>query len=167
LAKRVSLSGGVQEAVEAARPLAKRVLLVGESNPFGSDPRYALYPLPWNATGGRLCKILHLSFYEYLEMFDRVNLLYTTGPRWSAPDARIAAQKLTHRRRVLLGAKVCAAHGIKFYPFRRFTLAAGTVAEKSVRVLVLPHSSGRCRIWNDVGAAQKARRAVQMFVEEV
>jgi hypothetical protein len=63
-----------------------RVVLVGESNPYGADPRYALYPLPPQASGGRLARILGLSARQYLRAFPhRVNLLTTA--RWAAPAA--------------------------------------------------------------------------------
>lgn len=136
----------------------ERVLLVGESNPHSSDPRHALHPHPPGAAGSRLCKILGMQPCEYLEKFDRVNLLRTA--EWSPVKARNAARKLTHRRRILLGARVAAAHGIKFYPFCRFTL------EDDVRVLILPHPSGRCRIWNDRTAFVSAREAIGRFMEE-
>jgi hypothetical protein len=129
-----------------------------------------LYPLPLHATGGRLCKILGLEIAEYLDTFDRVNLIKimtSRTSRWPAADAKLSVLKLIHRRRILLGAKVCAAHGVAFKPFQEFTIYdISKDGRPHVRVLVLPHPSGRCRIWNDGGAARSARRAVQRFLEE-
>ena len=67
------------------------VVLVGESNPHSADPCHALYPLPPNAAGGRLARVLGLPPREYLSAFpDRRNLLPQKA-KWSAPLARRAA----------------------------------------------------------------------------
>ena len=142
--------------------MSERVLIVGESNPLGSDPRYALYPLPWNATGGRLCKILRLSFHEYIEKFDRVNLLQLGLGKWSVTEARRSAALLTHRRRILLGRRVADAHRVPFRPFRRFEIICNFT--ETAAVLILPHPSGRNLIWNDPASAIRARRAVVRFL---
>jgi hypothetical protein len=133
-----------------------RPLIVGEHNPYGSDPHFALYPAPAGSAGARLAVILAMRRGQYLEAFDRVNLL--TRDRWSLPLAREAAARLAHRRRVLLGAKVCAAHGVDFAPFHR-------VAGDGWWGVVLPHPSGRCRIWNDAGSSDLARAAVRKLLD--
>ena len=70
------------------------VVLVGESNPHSADPCHALYPLPPNAAGGRLARVLGLPPREYLSAFpDRRNLLSGTA-KWSAPTARAAADEV-------------------------------------------------------------------------
>jgi len=141
--------------------VSERVLLVGEMNPISFDPRYALYPLPENCTGGRLCKILGLSAREYLRTFDRVNLVRRgAGKKWQATTMRMSADLLKHRRRILLGARVCTAHRVPFRPFRTFRI------NETVTVLVLPHPSGRNRIWNDPASAVRTRRAVARFLRK-
>jgi len=138
--------------------MLSRVLIVGESNPYGSDPRYALYPLPENATGGRLCKILGLSKREYMQTFDRTNLVALGLGNWPSSVAKDRAGLLKHRRRILLGKRVADAHSVPFRPFRTFT------TDRGVEVLILPHPSGRNLIWNDPRSAVKARRAVGKFI---
>ena len=130
-------------------------LLVGESNPYGVDPYYALYPFPAHASGGRLARILGMSPDEYLGAFDRRNLLI--GRRWSVVAAREEAGRLTHSRRVLLGARVAAAHGL---PFRPFT----STATHFGKVVILPHPSGRSRAWSDPASVQRARDCVRPFI---
>jgi hypothetical protein len=133
-------------------------ILVGESNPYGPDPRYALYPDPPGCSGYRLCyNILAMSSYDYLRVFDRVDLVLG---KWKPKEARAAADKMieaadfgTDYRAVLLGAKVCSAFGFPFKPFE-------VVNEF---LLVLPHPSGLCRIWHEPGAMEKARTAVKQF----
>ena len=129
-----------------------KVLLVGESNPYGSDPRFALYPKPAGCAGARLCAILGVTDREYLQAFDRCNL---TTLAWSLPSARRAAGRLTAKYRVLLGGRVAAAHGVEFIPFARVD---GRGARRGW--LVLPHPSGRSRLWNKPGTAVEARRLV-------
>ncbi len=135
-----------------------RPLLVGESNPYGADPRFALYPEPAGCAGARLCHvILDMTADEYLAAFDRVNLL--DCPRWSLPASREAAQRLLDRGQdlVLLGARVAHAFDPAWGAFSEYR-AAG------LRVLVLPHPSGRCRAWNEPGAVERARAAVRAFL---
>lgn len=131
-------------------------LLVGEQNPYGADPRYALYPAPAWSVGAHLCRgVLGLTAHEYLRAFDRVDLV---AGRWSLPQARLAAAALVHPRRVLLGARVCAAHGVPFEPFHHVSSSAGWWG------VVLPHPSGRSRFWNDPRAVERARSAVRKLL---
>lgn len=140
-----------------------QVWLVGEQNPYGSDPTYALYPLPERSAGGRLCAVLQMQRTEYLRTFERANLLDL--PRWSAPAARASAALLVGRlgagdRLVLLGAKVSAAFGLTFrsalWTLRERPVSATAVHE----VCVLPHPSGMSREWNAPHAATWARICV-------
>ena len=136
--------------------MTERVLLVGESNPHSSDPRYALWPRPVGATGDRLCKILCIDAAAYLRTYDRVNLCTS---RWNARDARDITSGLHHRVRILLGCKVAEAHGIKdWVPFQIYDLG-------SCRALALPHPSGRCRYWNDPEASHRARAMAAELVD--
>lgn len=137
-----------------------RPLLVGEANPYGSDPSFALYPSPPGCAGDRLCRlVLQLDPDDYLSKFDRVNLC----PRErSTAEARVRAADLLARARaggsavVLLGAKVARACGSAFDPF--------TVLERTplhpLRV-VLPHPSGLSRAWNEPGAYERARSVLR------
>ncbi len=133
-------------------------LLVGELNPYGSDPKYALFPRPERSAGGRLCyKILGFeSSAQYFCGFDRVNLC--TG-KWSVGAARERAVELkcTPRPTILLGVKVCNAFGVAFRPFE-------VVNAGYADYLVLPHPSGLNRIWNQPGAYEKARSAVTAYL---
>jgi hypothetical protein len=143
-----------------------RVWLIGESNPYGDDPEFALYPLPVFATGGRLAKVLGMDADEYLEAFERRNLL--TGSGWSVTRARAAADEILmeHGRGdklVLLGAKVAEA----FYVAFRVNLCSPRQIPVGYRnpvtcdTLVLPHPSGRSREWNKPGMAARVRAAVE------
>ena len=132
-----------------------KVTLVGESNPYGGDDYYALYPAPDGCSGHRLCcLILGMDPDDYLEAFGRVNLV---RGGWSVRAAREAAARLDGRL-ILLGSKVCAAFGLEFKPFH---------VAPSRPALVLPHPSGLCRLWQQPGAVECARRAVSSFCPEI
>jgi len=157
----------------ARTALDSRPTLVGESNPYGADPFFALYPSPDGSSGHRLAtKILGLSRQRYVEAFQRVNLC--AGP-WRIAEAREAAGSLAFdagvRRSplVLLGAKVCSAFGVGFEPFTSSTLRqiAGVKGlDDSVTWVVLPHPSGRCRLWLEPGSYERARELVLPLIRE-
>jgi hypothetical protein len=129
---------------------------VGEANPYGDDPYFALYPAPDGCSGYRLCcLILRMRISDYLREFERVNLCWRD---WDAKEARQRALELSiiPRPKILLGAKVAKSFG--FTPFRPFELVDD-------KVVVLPHPSGLSRSWNDPGAYQRARGFVQLIVE--
>lgn len=133
-----------------------RPLLLGECNPYGPDPEFALWPAPEGCSGWRLCRvILGLEPDDYLGKFDRANLL--EGEKWSAPHARAAAHKIRergHTALVLLGAKVQSAFGYSGRePFSR-------EREGSRALFFMPHPSGRCLAWNDFTNIVRARDLV-------
>lgn len=121
-------------------------IFVGECNPYGEDPRYALYDEPTNASGARLRRILGLERRNYFAC-GRVNLC--TGA-WSLKDARARAVELLAAfpgcRFVLLGRKVAAG-------FRQ----KGDAFTTSERFVLLPHPSGLCRVWDEPGTVELAR----------
>lgn len=132
-------------------------LIVGELNPYGGDPYFALYPSPRNCSGERLCRlVLAMQDYDYLETFDRVNLCAGT---WSAKIAKGMARDIvaSRERIILLGKKVATAFGIK----------AAQPFSVHDNVLILPHPSGLCRLWNDPGAFRRARDCVAKFLPHV
>lgn len=142
-------------------------LLVGEANPYGGDPEFALYPHPRGCSGHRLCeKVMGLTDREYLARFDRVNLC---PERWVGKQARARADALRAEYRggvlVLLGAKVTRAFGLLFDPFlveRRGPVWPATASDAhTTTCVVLPHPSGLSRAWNAPGAFDRARAALR------
>lgn len=135
-------------------------VLIGELNPYGGDPYYALYPAPDGCSGHRLCcQILGMQRAHYLDAFERVNLC---AGKWSLPLAREAARTLWLKsdRLILCGAKVSAAFNLPFRPFDVATFASGST-------LTLPHPSGLNRMWGEPGMIERAREAVRAFVPGV
>jgi len=140
-----------------------RPLLVGEVNPYGPDPQYALWPDPPGCAGHRLCHlILDMGQREYLRAFDRVNLCLGA---WSTRQAREAASKIlrrTPRPLILLGAKVADAFLPKsFQPF------AVVSVDPDFQAVMLPHPSGRSRLWNDSANILRARSLVERMLRGV
>jgi hypothetical protein len=134
-----------------------RPLLVGEANPYGGDPEFALWPAPRGCAGDRLCRlVLGMTEGEYFAAFDRVNLC----PRmWSIRQARARAVQIEMDRGgpvVLLGAKVCDAFRRAFRPFTVVLTAPGAPA-----LVILPHPSGRSRLWNEPGSWGRARSVLR------
>jgi hypothetical protein len=138
-----------------------RPILVGESNPYGSSREFALYPAPENSAGWRLCSlILRLNRRAYLRGYDRRNLC--PGP-WSMPLARAGAEEIRKeaagRAVVMLGSKVAAAFGLGFAPFTAQTLGEG---DRQFRAIILPHPSGLNRMWQELGAIDRARALLKI-----
>lgn len=133
------------------------ILLVGECNPYGVDPDFALYPLPERATGHRLQSlVMGLSRGEYLRRFDRVNLC--TG-KWSMKAAQAEADRICREENyeifVLLGRKVTKA----FLPGEPEPFSVQEHC--SGRFVILPHPSGLCREWHKPGAFERARKLLE------
>ncbi len=124
------------------------VMIVGESNPYGADPAFAMYPSPQSSAGYRLAVlVLGMRRSDYLRTFDRANLC---AGKWSIKEARVNADAIRSRKLILCGSKVCSAFGIDFNPFT-----------KCGDIVTLPHPSGLCRLWNEPDAFENARAVVR------
>ena len=130
-----------------------KTLIVGESNPYSSDPRLALYPVPKKGSGYNLCaRIMGLEVREYLRRFDRTNLC---ASKWSARLAETTAAIIRASDRkivVVCGARVAHAFGVPSDPF-----VAHQHSANEPMLVVLPHPSGLCRVWNDPESYARAK----------
>lgn len=129
---------------------------MGELNPYGVDPEYALFPWPRNASGNRLREILGITDSAYLALYGRTNLCVG---KWSIVAAREAARAISvnelPRYIVLLGSKVCKAFGVPYEPYTVRPSGRG------YPLVVLPHPSGLNRAWNEPDAVERARRVMR------
>lgn len=144
------------------------VLLIGEDNPYGSDPEFALYCYPPGCAGYRLRRILGLPQHQYLSLH-RTNLCDTA---WSKTRARVRATELLSpdapwRVMVLLGRKVAET-------FERVVLDGAPLVAFSTRtccpgmtLVSLPHPSGRNLVWNQPWARTRAREILREVAPEV
>lgn len=142
----------------------RKILLVGELNPYGADPEMALYPLPVRASGARLQRLFSLSLTDYLHGHDRVNLCTRI---WSLKKAREKARELVTTRQpgtgvVLCGAQVAGAFDLPFQP------GVSTHNQPSgLAFLVIPHPSGANRMWNDGELSGQMYRAYESLRKHV
>jgi hypothetical protein len=145
-----------------------RVLLLGEDNPFGSEPDFALYCYPSGCSGYRLRRILGLPEHQYLALH-RKNLC---DGSWSSARAKERALELLTpsspwRVMVLLGRKVTetfvkvALDGVPLVPFATRTCSPGMM------LVSLPHPSGRnAGPWSGK-APMRAREILRNLVPEI
>lgn len=146
-----------------APPAPRKLVLVGEANPYGEDPRYALYDEPKKASGYRLrTLVLGLQRRTYFQ-FERVNLC--TG-LWTLKKARAKAGDLmlNHPEAdfLLLGRKVASAFHLGKMP--AFTVVGRSTGGKFI---LLPHPSGLCREWDREGAFEQARELLRLHRPDV
>ena len=157
-------------------------IIVGESNPFGGDEHFALYPEPAGCSGDRLCGfVMGLRRITYMLEFERANLV---RGRWSMRAARARAQELTKlsdedraklerfeigrqiedlvelRTFILLGRRVAEAFGWKEAP------QIG-IAQRYHFFVFLPHPSGRNRIWNDPDSVRGCRAVLMSTLPRI
>lgn len=133
------------------------LLFVGELNPYGADPYFALYHLPRAASGNRLREILGLPDHLYAQLH-KANLC--TG-RWSMRTARNEAASLELRSDVVvcLGAKVRTAFNGP-PPFE-------SVVRDGKTVVTLPHPSGLNRAWDAPDARSRARALMRSVAPQI
>lgn len=144
---------------------APPVLLLGEDNPYGSDPSFSLYCYPPRCAGYNLRRILGLPQHQYLGLY-RANLCDGT---WSIKRARERAAELLvplspHPVIVMLGRKVTDA-------MRRAAMIDGEIVPFSttgccpgLRLVSLPHPSGRnAAMWSG-NARERARQILRDLV---
>lgn len=109
--------------------------------------------------GNRLLEMSGLGILEFLDLFDRENVLARVAPEpWTAQERYEAHARASEiqdsifgRPVLLLGRKVADAFGISFPIPTRFG-----------PTLLFPHPSAASRFWND---RQRADRAVAMLRE--
>jgi hypothetical protein len=92
----------------------------------------------------------------YLTHFDRLNLCRS---KWALRDARERARNIVLTRSgpiILLGKLVCKAFDLDYHPFTSTKLR-----EDGGHVVLLPHPSGRCILWNQPDAITKARNLLR------
>ena len=127
-------------------------IVVGELNPYGADPYYALYDEPKGASGDRLRRIFGLSRDTYARL-DKRNIC---DGKWSIVAARLCADSIISERRplILLGSKVHSAFG-----YDDLDAPSIVAPDQSVHParLIMPHPSGLCRRWREPGIVDYIR----------
>lgn len=145
-----------------------RVLLIGEDNPYGADPEFALYCYPPGCAGYRLRRIFGLSQTQYLGLH-RTNLCTNS---WATPFARKRAFELLSpdapwRVMVLLGRKVATTFEKVALEGRPLVAFSTTICCPGMRLVALPHPSGRNLVWNKPWAMPRARDLLREVAPEI
>lgn len=133
-----------------------RPLLVGQAPGPNTDPLEPLYPAPASSAGGRLAFFMGLTPEQYLEIYDRVNLLneFPGGDpkrdKFPLHDGKIAAASLRPLLRervvVLLGRNVALSW--KGEVARAGPMEWSVCPRFGTRLSWVPHPSGRNRWYN-------------------
>lgn len=112
----------------------------------------------------------------YLQAFDRVNVLYDfpgqVGREDSFPmgKAKAVARSMTPlfagRVVVLIGRNVATAFGYGTLPWFTWTTVSLGPGQEPFELAVLPHPSGRCRVYNSPASRDEARAFLRELVEQ-
>jgi hypothetical protein len=145
----------VEEVMPAVRETLKPVIL-GMNSKTGE----ALGLLPTTGAGARLWRCTGLTLREYLNSFDRMNLL--EEPEWNAHGARDASKKIRHRLSgrmvIVLGSQAWTVLSLpKRLPFDEAFSVDGT------RWHMIPHPSGKNLWYNDPKNREKVRDFFAQF----
>lgn len=149
---------GGDTAASDAETKSARVIVIGESPGPKGEARLPLFPHPAKSAGYRLARMTGLARAGYLEHFRRLNLIPShRGPDWPVAAARDAADNLAGGgflggyHVLLLGAKVWRAFGgtTKDFSYCRWYQRYGRLWSPGFHVAVIPHPSGRNRLYND------------------
>lgn len=156
----------------------RRVLLVGELNPYGADADYALYYEPETSAGGRLQRlILGLPARHWYLPIWRVNLC---AGAWDQKEARIRARELLADGApwstvIMLGEKPRTAFETAAdsgpmpmmfgatRPLSNLARSAGGVET----FIALPHPSGRNQRAYDRANIERARSLLREVLPEI
>lgn len=137
-------------------------LLVGEQPRPGGNPKLPLWPWPRTSAGGRLFEMSRMPLTDYLRLLARTNVAHRPVARWNSDGARQRGLELLRMlpegtRVVACGARARDALGIGEFWTPQHAFLDGS----DVRMVAIPHPSGRCREYNQPGAAERAGRWVR------
>lgn len=135
------------------------IVLIGEHNPHSANPRHALYDLPVHAAGHRLRTLVFGVERTTYSRFHRANLLGVEAATPREAQALVAWVPTGHF--VLLGRTAHEAFGLGGGDPFRLAEAYGRPA------LLLPHPSGRNRLWAEKGAFTRAAELLRAFRPDV
>jgi hypothetical protein len=131
-------------------------VIVGETNPYGIEPEFAMYPLPENSAGGRMQRlVLGIPRSDYIKI-PRYNLC---EGKWSIKTARKKALVILNNhpscRFILCGKKVCDGFSLDFTPYKTLDDFS-----RNGDFAIIPHPSGLNRMWGEPDAFMRARDVI-------
>lgn len=137
------------------------IFILGERPGPNTDPSVALYPHTSTGAAARLARLLKLNTAEYLVNTSRLNAVDDKSSTASA-EARLRVEEFLQRA----GSEpflVLGKSAIKAMPVRYRKMAFGDIIDN---VLLLPHTSGVNRVWNDPAFTAEMQRIAREFVHE-
>lgn len=156
-----------------------RPLLIGQAPGPRTDPEMPLFPVPSTSAGGRLQDLMGLRRGQYLEMFERVNLLpyfpgsNSQGDKFPMRPAKLAASVmkplLVDRTVIMVGRQVAQAfgHEAEFLEWTELRCRRPSHHPRCpglAKVLVIPHPSGRNHWYNNAENKRTAEEVLQKLV---
>jgi hypothetical protein len=146
-----------------------RVILVGEDNPYGSDPAFALYCYPPGCAGYRLRRILGLPQHQYLALH-RKNLCDSAWTKKAAETRvfEILSPAAPWNVVVLLGRKVTKAFASVALDDADFVPFSTKVCCPGMTLVSLPHPSGaNAGSWSGDKPRDRAREIMREVAPEL
>lgn len=156
-------------------------LLIGQAPGPNTDPELPLFPVPSTSAGGRLADIMGLTRGEYLNTFERTNVLrefpgkYKRDDKFPLPQARLAATAikplLANRDVIIVGRNVATVFDLSgdFHVWQEWQVRRRCAVSKDAgicRVAIVPHPSGRNHWYNSKENRELAHRFWQEFLNK-
>jgi hypothetical protein len=137
------------------------MIVVGMNDPTFDETTLALHPSFVNSSGRRLWQMANVPIEDWLLLVTRRNVLF--AKEWSRKQALAAGIKLRKKLDlcpdtvIVLGRETWKS--LRLYPLIRWF-------EYEDKYVLLPHPSGRCRLYNDDVFVRAAGRVLRSHVYE-
>lgn len=137
------------------------IYILGERPGPNTDKRVALYPHTNTGAAARLMRLLELSQAEYLTSTSRLNAVDDKSSTASSVARQRVEEFLNSAGQnpfIVLGKSA-----IKAMPAKYRKMDFGEIKDN---VLLLPHTSGVNRVWNDPAFTAKMQRIAREFIHD-
>lgn len=137
------------------------IFILGERPGPNTDPSVALYPHTSTGAAARLARLLNLNTAEYLANTSRLNAVDDKSSTAST-EARLRVEEFLQRA----GSEpfiVLGKSALRAMPTKYRKMQFGDISDN---VLLLPHTSGVNRVWNDPAFTAKMQRIAEEFIYE-
>jgi hypothetical protein len=138
------------------------IFILGERPGPNTNPSIALYPHTTTGAAARLYRLLSLTKEEYLANTARLNAVDDPASSTSSPVARLRVEYFLFEAAsepfIVLGKSA-----LKAMPPKYRKMQFGDIIDN---VLLLPHTSGVNRVWNDPVFTAKMQKIAREFIDE-
>jgi hypothetical protein len=136
-------------------------LLIGEQPGPSSNGRLPLWPHPPKSAGGRLHAMSGMPVRDYLLRLARVNMERKAVVEWDPGSMRARAYQLLMSLPPDARVVLCGARARDAFTMPRGWFHTVTMDVSNIKVVAIPHPSGRCLEYNDPSVVESARQAIQ------